>query len=83
MTMESIILGLALELTEIAMVTNIMLIVVLSFLFVFSENLTILKKIRGGSFVYIGLGAYTVILSLIFVATTLNQIVLFILSISS
>jgi hypothetical protein len=75
--MENIYIGLGLELNGMAMVGTIILIVVLSLIFVFSENLANLKNIRGGSFISSGLRVFTIILSFIFVVTTLNQIVSF------
>ena len=70
--MQSIFIALALELNAIAMAATILLVVLLSLRFVFSEALTSLKYVRGGRLVTGSINVFTVILAIIFVATTLE-----------
>jgi hypothetical protein len=78
--MENIFIGLGLELNGAAMVVTIVLIITLSLVFIFSDNLAGLENNRGGKFLASGIRVFTIILSFIFVVTTINQVVSFILS---
>ena len=78
--MEDIYLGLGFTLNGAALAVTIALIIMLSLTFIFSENIAKLKNVPGGSLISSSLRVFTIVLSIIFIVTILNNIALIIIS---